>query len=88
MPDVLHTIIEHNHDIVCEQNECKQGMNPGKIHVKPANQKSFANQWWRTPTWHGVWRGRETCYLYFKYNEVEKMIVKARFLCTITRLQL
>ena len=27
--------MEHNHDIVCEQNECKQGMNPGKIHAEP-----------------------------------------------------
>ncbi len=30
IPEVLHTSMEHNHDIVCEQNECKQGMNPGK----------------------------------------------------------
>ena len=35
MPEVLHTSIEHNHDIVCEQNEYKQGMNPGKIHADP-----------------------------------------------------
>ena len=30
MPEVPHTNTEHNHDLVCEQNECKQGINPGK----------------------------------------------------------
>ena len=43
------------------RTECKQGMNPGKIHAKPASHKSFANQWCQTSTWHGVWRHRETC---------------------------
>ena len=33
-----------------------------KIHAEPATQKSFANQWCRMPTWHGVWRHRETSY--------------------------
>ena len=33
-----------NHDIVCEQHECKEVMNPSKIHAEPANQNSFANQ--------------------------------------------
>ena len=35
MPEVLHTSIVHNHDIVCEQNECKQDMNPGKYTRSP-----------------------------------------------------
>ena len=31
MPELYpHTNAEHNHDLVCEQNECKQGMNPGQ----------------------------------------------------------
>ena len=33
-----------------------------KIHAEPTSQKSFANQWCRMPTWHGVWRHRETSY--------------------------
>ena len=62
MREVPHTNTEQNHDLVCKQNECKQGMNPAKIHAKPASYKSFANQWCQMSTWHGVWRHRETSY--------------------------
>ena len=33
-----------------------------KIHAEPACQTSFAKQWCRMPTWHGIWRHRETSY--------------------------
>ena len=38
-------------------------MNPGKIHVKPASRKSFANQGFQATTWHGEWRHRESSYI-------------------------
>ena len=30
-----HTNTEQNHDLVCKQNECQQGMNPGKYKRSP-----------------------------------------------------
>ena len=60
MPNVPRTNTEHNHDLVCEWIECKQGMNPGTRAA--ASYKSFAIQWCQTTTWPGVWRHRETSY--------------------------
>ena len=62
MRNVPCTNTEQNHDLVYEWNECKQGLNPGKIHAKPDNNKSFANQGFQATTWHVEWRHRESSY--------------------------
>ena len=63
MRNVPRTNTEQNHDLVYEWNECKQGLNPGKIHAKPDNNKSFANQGFQATTWHVEWRHRESSYI-------------------------
>ena len=68
MRNVPRTNTEQNHDLVYEWNECKQGLNPGKIHAKPDN-KSFANQGFQATTWHVEWRHRESSYIALTYQQ-------------------
>ena len=54
MPEVPRTHREHKHDLVCDQNECKQGMNPAKITRGARQPKIFCQP--VVPDAHVTWR--------------------------------